>query len=426
MPEDTVNPLANFATLPIEPIARDAFWDNNTFKHGSGLDPAKYHSPAEERVLGGQPMTAVIPDGVWGTAGTIVRRSTEDGAPIGHNPDAVATRVIVDPDIRGQGFVFDPTQIRKEQMAAAVVASSPRQSTSIEDRRFRASNVFRQFAIAEAPAMPVPEIRRVSRISPINIPGQYVVPEATDGGGQRPMDQLNDPMHNQPPALGQGVSTAAVVPRNNSQAEQQLAVPQWPSVPQQQFQNAPIGQLKAATFDLPMQQQSMIQPQWQAGVQQPPVQPPQTYPPPPTYPTPAPWPQQQAPSLFQTVANQPREIQGQLVKPPAFKVEFEIYGVPFKQEAFYHQIIRSDANLVLVFDRRAVGFPRNFPTTTDADMAVQISGQDVIYRTQTTGIHFPFLDYDLCVLLIKSEHPIPVAEPVTAQMPALQTGIPLI
>ena len=115
-------------------------------------------------------------------------------------------------------------------------------------------------------------------------------------------------------------------------------------------------------------------------------------------------------------------------QPPTFKVTFEIHGVPFTQEAFYHQIIRDGPNLVLVFDRRAVGFPRNFPQTTESDMAVHIEGQDVAYRTQTTGIHFPFLDYDLCVLLIKSEHPLnaqPAEEPMMAAPQAGMSTLPI-
>ena len=133
--------------------------------------------------------------------------------------------------------------------------------------------------------------------------------------------------------------------------------------------------------------------------------------------TPLGMPQQAQVSLFQRQQAQPdadtqykmrnANGQGQMqVGPPTIKVTFEVKGTPFQQEAFYHAIICEGANLVLVFDRRAVGFPRVFPQDTDADVAVAIEGRDAIYICQVTGQRFQYQDQDFCILLIKETFPI--------------------
>jgi len=206
-----------------------------------------------------------------------------------------------------------------------------------------------------------------------------------------------------PTQTPQGIQIADVVGRQKlTGIEPQVGqtIPQQPAVI-----SAPQP-VKAASLD-GWQQPQQMPPQSQQMPQQPiqPVQQQQQ----PVYPSVNVVQQQQAPtSLFDALLPQQQRLQEKHAempaKPPTFRVEFEIHGIPFKQEAYYHQIIRNDANLVLVFDRRAIGYPRNFPLATDADMAAHIEGQDVVYRVHTTGIQFPFLDYDLCILLIKSEH----------------------
>ena len=422
------NPLSQFAevpiakagpevptqviTQPLQPIAHDSFWDGNNFAQGSGLDPTKYHSPAEERVMGDRPMTAVIPTGAWGATGTIVKRSTEDGAPIGHNPDAVATQVIVDPDIPGQGFIFNPTEFaslqKKDQLRAAVAQAAPRQATSIEDRRFRASSVLRQFAGGGVPEQPAPQVFQAQRESPINMPGQYVVPQASPGGGQVHMQQQPQGPMGLPT---QGVDVANVVQRGNDPLAPTPVLPE-PAQPAMPAQPVAQGPVKAASLGTPMQPttapQAPVGPAPGMPVTQAPAYPPAAG-------TPLGMPQQPAPaSLFDALepakapqaSAAPAPAAASAVKPPTFKLVFEIAGMPFQQEAFYHQIIRDNASLILVFDTRAVGFPKTFPMSTDADMLCQIAGQDVAYRIKTTGIQFPFLHYELCVLLITSEHPL--------------------
>ena len=397
--------------------AKDTFWDGNSFTRGYALDPAKYHDPAEEAALGTQSLATAIPTGTWGATGTIVRRSTPDGAPLGYDPDAVATCILVDPDIPGQGFTFDPTQIRKDQMAAAVAAADPQHAVSVEERRFRASNVLRQFAAGGVPEQPVPTFNNAKRESPINLPGTYVVPQATAGGGQEPMQP-----HVQTLA-DQGVQTAKATTRSRQQSPPNAAIGQPmgtnPAAPQQvsrPLSTAPVT-IKAATLgglaaQLPTQPPAQLPAQPVAQRPAQPDNPPAIPPAADSGPLGMPQPVQQpgAVSLFDAFTRGGSSpgaapTAGNTVRPPTFKVTFEVKGVPFRQEAFYHQIVRSDATLVLAFDRRAVGFPKNFPLETDADLAVQIEGQDVIFVAKTTGMQFPFLDYDICILLIDKECP---------------------
>jgi hypothetical protein len=90
---------------------------------------------------------------------------------------------------------------------------------------------------------------------------------------------------------------------------------------------------------------------------------------------------------------------------PKFKASFQSRNSPCKQDGFFHQIIRQGPNLILVYDKRAIGYPRTWPQTVDEDVAVQLEGASVIYITQTTGIEFTLEHNDICVLLIKEEHP---------------------
>jgi hypothetical protein len=95
------------------------------------------------------------------------------------------------------------------------------------------------------------------------------------------------------------------------------------------------------------------------------------------------------------------------VRPPNVKVAFEVRGMPFKQEAYFHQVIRKDGNLVLVYDTRAEGYTKTFPQPIDQDLAVYVDGNASVYVTATTGIQFNLDDNEVCVLLIKDEKPLP-------------------
>ena len=381
-------------------LNRDSFWDgSNNSVHKTQLDPAQYHDTAAETMpLSGRSMDSLLPPGVWGARGTIIRSAGDQGAPLGHDPDAVATRINVDPDIPGQSFTYDPTKITQEALFDAMAAGNMN-ATSIEDRRFKAANVLKQFAVTDVESNNVTkslEPRSPPREAPVNLPGTYVVPASTDGGGQVPMQ---DSKQEAPAPIGVELGRPATpIQRAGGAAPAQpvLATPQKEKVEAQ-----PVKAADVAVQD-------------------------------PGPPLPAPGPPPSAPgppitsSLFQPHMNAPKgpaqpwlaastpEVDAGDAPPnaPAIKTAFEVRGMPFKTEAYFHQVIREGHALILVFDKRAVGYPMMFPQMPEdvngaPDIAVHVSGSSSIYVTAMTGIQFPLDQYEICVLLIKDEQPLP-------------------
>jgi hypothetical protein len=373
-----------------DPAQTDKFWDGEAQAANSNLSPYEYHNPADERLANsnGRSMASVMPQGTWGAHGTIIRRAGEGGAPLGHDPHSVATRVNVDPDIPGQSFVYDPSQIPKEAMAQAIAEAGAGQAMSVPDRRLKAANTFRLFATAnQADPMPNSANRPETREAPIDMPGAYVVPKATEGGGQEPMP---DPATIQPAAPPMNLTTARPAEPVQSAPGAQAAITaaSFQPVPQpQQPQQLQPKVVQPATFTAAVPQQPVPQ-QQSVAPQQPVTEPPE--------------------SLFAQPNNNmtpvaPAEAPGHA---PTVQVRFEVEGMPMQQEAYFHKVTREGASLVLVYDTRAVGYPKTFPQMSDKDLAVHIIGSNSIYVTQTTGIKFPLDHYEVCVLLIKNELPV--------------------
>ena len=378
-------------------LQKDKFWDGGGATGEVDLDPARYHSPASEILpLSQRSVASILPPGTWGASGTIIRRSTEGGAPIGHDPHAVVRRVNVDPDIQGQGFVIDMTQLPRDALQRVVSEYGVKQAVDVKERRFRAATALRNFAVSDQPD-PVPESQAiVNRDPPVNMPGAYVVPPASQGGGQLPMPEQQLP----PANASQGVELVQPPGRIDPGAAPAFAQPPPMSMVTPEMP-VPVPPMPTHWADPGAQPMQPVQPVPAAqAAQLPPVA----------------GPALQAPvgSLFDTQSQTVTPAMPAMlassngaVGPPTCKVTLEMQGNPFRQEAFYHEVIREGAALVLVFDRRAVGFPRVFPQVSEQDLAVHIEGKPVIYVTQSTGIQFPFRDYDMHVLLIKAEHPRP-------------------
>jgi len=90
---------------------------------------------------------------------------------------------------------------------------------------------------------------------------------------------------------------------------------------------------------------------------------------------------------------------------PTTWVTFEIEGFG-EHRAPYHRVIRSNSNLVLVYDTNCEGTQRFFPRTTDQPLGIHIAGESVAYYAHTTGIEFSDAGVDYCVLLIEHEAPL--------------------
>jgi|GEM_PF-4047433 hypothetical protein len=366
-------------------LNKDSFWDGSNNKLSeTQLDPSKYHDVAAEVMpLSGRSVASLLPAGAGGMRGTIIRSAGEQGAPLGHDPDAVATRINVDPDIPGQSFVYDPTQITQEALANAMAEGNT--ATSVEERRFKAANVLKQFAVRDHNGQTKQaEISPVMREAPVNLPGTYVVPASTDGGGQVPMQ---DSKQEAPALIGVELGRPATPVQRGGLAPQQppTEAPAPPSV-------APVAAspVKAASFGTAPAATTIQQP---ATIPAVPV------------------------SLFQPHLNTPEATTAPLTEnngaqAPTVKISFEVRGMPFKQDAFFHQVVREGHALILVFDTRAVGYPMTFPQMPEdvsnaPDIAVYLEGSNSIYVTAMTGIQFPLDQYEICVLLIKDEQPLP-------------------
>ena len=96
--------------------------------------------------------------------------------------------------------------------------------------------------------------------------------------------------------------------------------------------------------------------------------------------------------------------------PPQYQICVEEKGSRLQHEVFYHQVIGTDACLVLVSDNRVVGYPRmNFRPPEEGDeadrpLAVRIKGQAAIYEVRPTKFAFTLENYSVTILEIIAAH----------------------
>lgn len=344
------------------PLERDPFWDRGMLAGASALDPSAYHDPSEEALQASHTtMAAALPPPIMGARGTIVRGSTLGGAPIGWDPHGVATRVNIDPDSK-QGFVVDMTRITEAMSAAAVDNAGIKNAQTVEDLRFRASTAMQQFAINEE--IDSPRTTAGQRVAPINMPGVYVVPESTLGGAQ---------LQPQPytPVTAQGIQTRhAEIPMAKHNipgfAPDNVAVPQMapPAPVYQPIEQAP-------------QQTATKQASLFAGLQKAEI------------------------AAKRVLAPTSTAATGA----PTYKITLEIKDYPTSIEAWYHDVVRNEQVLALVYDTRAIGYPRTRLRPQPEDIALHVEGSQIFYICTDPGISFTYEGQEFSVFLIKGEHP---------------------
>jgi len=342
-------------------------------EHKSHLTPDEYHDPTEENLpLSGRSMASALPPGIQGANGTIVKKSTIDGAPIGYDPYAVATRINVDPDINGYGFVMDPSALTDAGLQQAVKDYGIRQATDELDQRERAADLLAQYAITnklDRPAMAQDRPRE----APVPLPGSYVVPKATEGGGQVKMAEQ------QPAPAPQGVPTTR---------RPETVIPD-PGFTQPPTYNSPAQPPQSASFSTTGRSQ-----------------PPSVSQPAPAAPQPASmFEQVAAPTAAAPVAHAPAAAHPN--EAPTYKIEFEVENGDGAIESWYHEVIRDGHILALCYDTRVRGYPRIKLRSTSKDIAIHIEGSDVFYIATDPEIKFVHestgMEYQL--FLIKQEHP---------------------
>jgi len=349
-------------------LNKNAFWDGASVASDEKLDANDYKDASEAVMpLSGRSVASLLPS-IPGVHGTVIKSAGEHGAPVGYDPNAVAQKIHVDPDIPGESFIYNPAKIGKEALVAAINADKT-DTTSIEARRFKAANVLKQFAISEEPDS-VQYINKEdsasSRVAPVDLPGTYVVPESTDGGRQLSTQNAdkNVVFGRKPAPLNEAqpqTQDPVIQPREVHAASFVPEAPQPPGL-----KTIPDSLFRSSTSPTSVMAQNG--------------------------------------NFAPMVPRQPQA--------PEIKVAFEVKGTPFKTEAYYHAVVRNGSNLILIFDNEAVGYPKMFPQATTEEIAVFIEGNSSIYITKVhrnenlEECRFEYDGNEFCILSIVDEHPL--------------------
>lgn len=91
---------------------------------------------------------------------------------------------------------------------------------------------------------------------------------------------------------------------------------------------------------------------------------------------------------------------------PETKVTFELEGWG-SFDAVYHEVIKNDCVLVLVYDNSFKSGMKFFPPATDKRMAVHITGQDVVYFVHSYNIRFVHGGCEYCILVVEQDAEVP-------------------
>ncbi len=393
-------------------------------------DPNGYTSVRQANVymegasVAGRPLHTLIPQG----RGTIIARATRDGASRG--VDHSAPQIInVDPHIGG-GVIVDLARTDNQALVEAVDQAN-------YDNSDPGEAAFAAYArVADPQAQPHPENWRVlmspgelqprqqgffpqvqhghhsaqgtvysqnayqgqyaqqeERQAPLQMPGAYVVPRATAGGGQAPPPmQVHQPQYQQmapppPPPPPQPQQLRGRTPPRGRQEEMDRRAayaaqsapedyaayagqPQQPQQPQQQAQQYTV---PASFTDVPPDAPRRIRAPLREAFEQPPVQE-----------------EQKPPAMLSRM----KQVAFELPQSGQF-------------ECMYHEVMVEKTNLVLVLDHRQFLQMRYFPPACDEPVAVLVHGggreRDRLYLCHTTGIRFQHQHNEYCVLLVEQE-----------------------
>jgi len=340
-------------------------------------DPTKYHDSSKVRLEGGNKLSlaANLPGnhGFSGLRGTIIPRSTGLGGSMGHDPHKPQI-IRIDPElIGGDGIVVDLSRVRADDMAQAVLEE---QQAGYDDPADAVTAAFARFSnCGQIPRqqqnrLPVPSIQANEREAPLQMPGTYVVPKATSGGGQ-------------------------VRPASFSKTAVQVPLP-------------------SAASPVPPRQQSQPAPQHTLST---PVMPALPSPPPP----PSPPPTSQDPYVAPPPVNLGRHIEetAEVARRPQFGFQRPLRPVTFEiprvgeMTGYYHDVVCEGMALVLIFDHnyqaQFIWFPplmedENHEPMPIAAVVHGVNGEpDIAYKLQTTPVRFRYRSEEFCVLLVEKE-----------------------
>jgi hypothetical protein len=387
-------------------IKVDPFWDGKT---GGGVRCSvegaaanQYQDPSTQffEGNGGRSIASLLPGRL---RGVVVPRASVFGGSRGFDPHKPRL-VNIDPDIKGQSCVVDLSQITKESMEQAFMEAAENPLAQ-SDIRLLAAQTFHNLAVGYEPVGMGPSRgpRLQERRAPLGDFGSYVVPRAGLGGGQILEEGLSEEPVDPQELISPSVSPGRKVLPNLKRFDMPARI--RPEDDPRSFQ-ANVGLPPPPTratdeYGTPIDGDDAQEPLDGYAIQRP-AQPPrqrfvdQT----------ATRPKQQAkPARSVKLAGPPpQERQREYTNntqatPPATRVTFEIDGWG-EFEAMYHEVIKNDQVLVLVFDTRFQGGGKYFPPATDKLLAVKIEGQDTVYFVNSYGTRFQHNGCEYCMLVI--------------------------
>jgi hypothetical protein len=398
-------------------ISADPFWDGQTGGNVrcsmDGAAASQYQDPSTQffEGNGGRSIASLLPGSSRGLRGVVIPRATTFGGSRGFDPHKPRL-MNIDPDIKGQSCVVDLSKITKESMEEAFIEAA-QNPVAASDIRLLAAQTFHNLAVGYEPVGMGPSRgpRLVERRSPLGDFGAYVVPSAGLGGGQ----VFEAPAQERPSSPEENISPS-VTPRTGPAIDPDILKRAGMNRPFQTNQNprdmaSNVGMpappmrmtdengnpINGAEMEAPLdgyQIERKTEPptrQKQGFVDQSP-------------------PQMQAPPRKVKLAGPPPGTQERApaqqsapVGPPETRVTFEIEGWG-EFEAMYHEVIKNDCVLVLVFDTRFKGGGKYFPPATDKLMAVKVDGQQNVYFVNSYGTRFQHGGYEYCMLVIDQDN----------------------
>jgi hypothetical protein len=380
-------------------IMSDPFWDGKT---GGGVRCSvegeaanQYQDPSTQffEGNGGRSIASLLPSGV---RGVVIPRATTLGGSRGFDPHK--PRLInIDPDIKGQSCVVDLSKITKESMEEAFLNAAQNPLTS-SDIRLLASQTFHNLAVGYEPVGmgPANGPRSIDRRAPLGDFG-YVVPQASLGGGQ-----IEDTVVQEQPSTPQENISPSVTPRTGPMIDPGILKRAAAQGQKFRMQEDPRNMAPNAGLPVaePEPEQEYDEPEYVP--QQPPVQAPRqgfVDQSPPTQRT-------MKPARSVKISGPPIMERPQQAKmtasAPETQVTFEIDGWG-SFEAMYHEVIKNDCVLVLVFDNRFKGGGKYFPPSTDKLMAVKVANKDTVYFVHSYGTKFQHDNFEYCMLVIEQD-----------------------
>lgn len=386
-------------------IQRDPFWDGKTgggVRCSSDGDANTYQDPAQHTFEGngGRSLASLLPGGL---RGVVIPRATTFGGSRGFDPHKPRL-VNIDPDIKGQSCVIDLSQITKENMEQAFMEAAQNEYAQ-QDIRLLAAQTFHNLAIGYEPVGMGPSRgpRLVERRAPLGEFGAYVVPRSSLGGGQIQEQELREMPPTQDQVMSPSVSprTGGMTPTLLKQAGIQPRPFRMAEAPENMTSNVGLPAPPSRQTDEygnPLAGATIVDPE-------PPMKPR------------GPAFRDQTPPTVQTQPTQarikppPRTVriegptqvvpvsQGPSVALPEAKVSFEMEGWG-TMEAAYHEVIKNDCVLVLVWDNNFKGGMKYFPPSTDKAIRVRITGTDKVFDVNSYGTRFQHGNYEYCLLVI--------------------------